>query len=121
MNIYLQCLIDFIGIFLVILIVYKVFINRKRKDYEALKKSNEVRIIIDRYNLDMKKVKYKNLLNSIAYINSFILSFTTVLVLNINSLIWQIVFGLLTVLVLTYSLYEILGRYYNRKGSVKDE
>ena len=115
MNIFLQCLIDFVGIYLIVFIIYKVFINKKRKDYEKLKKSSEVRIIIDRYNLNMKKIKYKNLLNNISFINSFIISFTTVVVMNIKSTLWAIVFGFLSITLLTYSLYEIMGNYYKKR------
>ena len=59
MNIILQYLIDFIGIYLIIFIVYRVFINKKREDYEKLKKSSEVRIVINRYHLNMKRLNIK--------------------------------------------------------------
>ncbi len=120
MNFYLQCLIDFVGIFLIVYIIYSVFINKRRKELNMLKNSSEVKAVIIRYNLNMNKIKYKNLLNAIAIINSFIIAFTVVIVVNIESLLWAILSGFVTLIILIYSLYEILGLYYRKKGKTNE-
>lgn len=108
-------LLDVILIFLVIYIVYSVFLNRKRKNYKDLKKTDEIKLFISRYNLDMRKTKYKEVLTSLTIINSFILSFTTSVVIRINGLMMSIIVGFITILLLIYSLYEITGKYFKRK------
>lgn len=116
MNVYLQCLIDFFAIFTVIFIIYKVFINRKKEDYENLKKSSEVRLVVKRYDLNMKKIKYKKLLDAIAVANSFIIAFSAVIVMNIKGILLAILVGLVTIMMVTYSVYEIVGRYFKKKS-----
>lgn len=116
----IKYLIDFSILFISIYLIYVFLINRKRKTYERLKKNSEVTLVIKRYKLDMKKIKYKRLLNNIALINSFILSFTTVIILNIKSVFFRIIIGFIVAFILTYCMYEILGRIYKNKGLVEE-
>ena len=46
---------DFLLMFLLILVIYIVFINRRKKSYFKLKKSDEVKIFMARYNLDINE------------------------------------------------------------------
>ena len=71
-------LLDFIIVFTVVYLLYVLFFNKKRRNYKTLKKNDEVKLFIDRYNLDMKKIEYKKVLQVVTIINTFILSFTTV-------------------------------------------
>jgi len=119
MNIYIECLIDFVVLFTLIFLVYMVFINKKRKKDDTLKKASEVKMIIARHNLNMKKIKYKNLLLSVSIANSFILSFTAVLIIHIKSIWLSLLIGFIVVVLLTYSLYEIIGRHYKKKEMKK--
>ncbi len=120
MNVYLKMLIDFVGVFLIVMLVYKLFINKRRKEYENLKKSNEVRMIIDKYHLNMKKITYKKLLNTVTITNSFIIAFTSVIIIYIDKLVWGIMIGFVMLMVLSYSLYDLIGRYYKKKEDGKD-
>ena len=76
-----------IGIYLVTYLIYVFVINGKRKSFEKLKKNSEVMYIINRYKLDMRKVKYKRLLNTLAVINSFIIACGACIIMNVKSLI----------------------------------
>ena len=108
---------DFILIYLIAIIVYFVFINKRRADYKKLKDGSYVKLFIAKYNLDMRKTKYKTVLTAIALINSFIIAFASTLILYINSFIWKIVVCFIVVFSLIYALYEIVGRYLkNREG-----
>ncbi len=118
-NTVLQFLFDFVLLFLLVLIVYLVFINKRRSDYKKLKDGNYVKSFIARYNLDMRKTSYKEVLNIFAFVNSFILAFTSALVLNIDKLIWKIIVSFIVVFVLIYALYEIAGRYLKNKEDKK--
>ncbi len=110
---------DFVLLFLLVFIIYMVFVNKRRKDYHKLKDGSYIKLFIARYNLDMRKTNYKTVLNIFAIINSFILSFTASLILNINNYIWKIVVCFIVVFVLIYALYEIAGRYLKNKEDKK--
>ena len=108
MDKFLSCLYDFVCIFLLVFIVYSVFLNKNRKEYKKLKKNDMIRLFIARYNLDMKKTKYELVLRTETIINSFIISFCSVLVINIKGVIWAIIIGFAVIMVLTYSLYDTI-------------
>ena len=116
----LTFLYDFVLIFLVILLIYLVFINKRKKNYSKLKKNDYVRLFIARYNLDVKKTKYKTILNVVAFINSFILSFTAVLSMYIKNYVWKILVIFVVVFSLIYALYELAGRVLKRKEEKKN-
>lgn len=118
-NVVLQFLFDFVLLFLLVLIVYVVFVNKRRSDYTKLKDGNYVKAFIARYDLDMRKTKYKTVLMVFSVINSFILAFTSALVLNIESYIWKIVISFIVIFVLIYALYEIAGRILKNKEDKK--
>lgn len=111
----LSCFYDFIFIFLLVYIVYSVFLNKKRKDYKSLSDNDMVKIFIRRYDLDMRKTKYENVVKAITFINSFIISFCSVIVINIDSIVWSIIISFVVIMCLLYSLYEITGRMFKRK------
>lgn len=115
----LQFLFDFVLLYLLVLIVYLVFVNKRRKDYTKLKDGSYVKSFIARYNLDMKKTDYNEVLKIFAYVNSFILAFTSALVLCIDKFVWKIVISFIVVFVLVYALYEIAGRYLKNKEDKK--
>ena len=120
MKLVLDFLYNFVLIFLVILLIYLVFVNKRKKNYSKLKKNDYVRLFIARYNLDIKKTKYKTILNVVGVINSFILSFTAVLSMYIESFIWKILVIFVVVFSLIYALYELAGRILKRKEEKKN-
>ena len=111
---------DFTLLFLLALIVYFVFVNKNRREYSKLKDNNIVKNFIAKYNLDMRKTKYKSVLNTLSVINSFILSFCTTLMLHLKVGYWKYVVVFLVIMALIYSLYEIAGRHYRKKEDDKN-
>ena len=111
MNEVVKSLIEFLGLFIIIFIVYKL-IYRKKKDFSKLKDSDEVRIFVLRYNLDIRKIDYNKLLTVLALINAFIIAFTATIIVRIDSIAWTIIVCLLIVLALIFSLFNIAGRYF---------
>ncbi len=113
-------LFDLIVLFILIYLVYKYFFNRKRKTYKSLKKTDEVKLFILKYKLNMKKTEYKDVLKVLTIINSFILAFTTSIVIRIDGFMLSLVIGFATIMILLYSLYEITGKYFKRKEDEKN-
>ena len=111
---------DFVLLFILLLIVYLVFINKRRKDYSKLGDNNLIKNYIARYNIDVRKTKYEKVLKTISVINSFILSFCTALILHLQIGYWKYVVVFLVIMSLIYSLYEISGRYFKKKEDEKN-
>ena len=72
MNEVLKSLIEFVGLFIIVFLVYKL-LYRKKKDFNKLKNTDEVRAFIIKYDLDVRQINYKKLLNVLILINTFII------------------------------------------------
>lgn len=108
-------LIYFVSSYLVLLLIYIFIINNKRKVYKEGKKYLEVNYIVNKFNLDMRKIKYSNLKWTLTFINPLIMSITFIIVINIKNTFLSMIIGFLVMMALIYSIYEIIGRIYKKK------
>lgn len=113
-------LIYFVVSYLIMFLIYALIISRKRKNYNEGKKQAEMSYIINKFNLDMRIVKYKTLNKILTFINPLIISVIFLIVVNIESFILAIIIGFVVMIILTYSTYEIIGRALKKKGDVKN-
>jgi len=114
-NFIIANLMMFILAFLVIFIFYNIR-YRSKKIRTRKKEITEAKYIINKFDLDMKKIKYKDLLFTISIVNSTIIGFTFMVVMHIESYALGLIIGFVLLILLTYSIYEIIGRYYQKKG-----
>ncbi len=108
-------LIYFVISYLVLFLIYVLIINRKRKTYTEGKKNLEIYYIVNKFNLDMRKVKYNKLKWALTIINPLIMSFTFIVVINIKNMFLALIIGFLVMMALIYSIYEIIGRICKKK------
>ncbi len=110
---------DFVLLFMLFYLIYEVFLNKRKKDYSKLKRNDPVKIFITRYDLDMRKTDYKKVLRICALINSFIIAFTSALIININGFMYKLLITFITVFAFMYALYELAGKSMKRKEKEK--
>lgn len=125
---YLYYLVVFIIVFIIVFI--GDFFIMKRSYYDSIsnkgkKKSKnndvfELNYIVSKFKLDKKKLNIKRCLIEFSLINSFIISFTAI-VLNMLDLyfIFKIFIGFILLMGLIYSVYEIYGKLLVKKGCCK--
>lgn len=102
--------------FISVFLIYIIFINRKRKEYVEGKNQLEINYIIKKFGLDMRKTNYKTVKWLVTFINSFIISFTFVILINVNTnYILKLLIGFVILFVLIYSIYEIVGKILKKK------
>ncbi len=118
---YLELLVFFIFSFLIIMAVYVFIINRKRKVYQEGKNTNEIHYLVYRFKLDMRKVNYNKLKWTVTIANSFIVAFSATVVSLIDGIGWQMLIGFIMLVLLIFSIYEIIGRTYAKKGGKNNE
>ena len=117
-------LILFIIIFLVDFLIIKG--NYEKKSEKKKKKGKnyevtEIEYLINKFNLDKKKLPIKKIIFLSSCINAFIISLVGVVVILIDvHPIVQLLIGFILLISLIYSLYELLGRYLIKKGCVKN-
>ena len=109
----------FLLTFLVVLLIYELILVRKYKKGNSDKRPVEVTYLLNRYNLNLKKVNYKKLLNIVSLVSSFdIAVVVTVMGLTDNFLL-EILIGCFLTIILILSSYSIVGKIYQKKGYTK--
>lgn len=104
-------LILLIGIYL----IYLIFVIFRKKALIKFKKSTYVMYLVNVYKIDIEKIDFKFLANMICIVNSFILSTSLYIVSNIKGIL-SILIGFITVMVLLFGVYHILGLILKKKG-----
>ena len=110
----------FIVSYLIMFLVQVFIINRKKKTYTDAKKMSDVTYITTKFKLDKRKTDYNTLKWYINFINPLIISTTFVVISNIDSFIMSLLVGFIVMLLLMYSLYEIIGRILKKKENDKN-
>lgn len=119
MNFTLQSILYFLGGFILIFLLHLYMYSRNKK---KLKENDGIGtgFIVRRFNLDLKKITYKKVAITVSLVNSFIISFTSIIVININNFIYKVLVGFVLISALIFSLYEIVGRcLYKSQFKVK--
>ena len=96
-------------------IFYRIYFKYAKKDYKKLKSDDYIKLYIARYNLDVRKTKYKTILNTLALVNSLILSITGALIVKVKGYALKVLVCFFVLFVLIYALSEISGRYLKNK------
>ena len=105
----------FVVSYLIIFLLYTLVINRKKKSYKDATKQMDILYLVNKFKLNTKKTKYNTLKWITNIINPLIISITFIIVTNIKSFILGIMIGFLVMMMLIYSIYEIIGRILKKK------
>ena len=120
---YLNTLYLFIALFIIIGLV-NYYINKRKLNKKKNKKNKnigEIDYLVSKFKLDKNKLNKNKMIIYIAIINSFIISFTSCLIMIIPlKLIWQMLIAFVLLFSLIYALYEIYGRHL-KKLEERDE
>ena len=113
MNYYLENFIYFIIgivlIFLCYLILYKF--GKKDKTRENI----GISFLVKRHKLNLDNYNFNKLYLLVSLINSIIISFVSIIVVNIDNLIYKLLVGFVLLMILIYSIYEITGKVLKKK------
>lgn len=105
----------FVVSYLIIFLLYSLVINRKKKSYKDATKQMDILYLVNKFKLNTKKTKYNTMKWITNIINPLIISITFIIVTNIKSFILGIMIGFLVMMMLIYSIYEIIGRILKKK------
>ncbi|MDO5393942.1 MAG: hypothetical protein Q4F33_04995 [Mycoplasmatota bacterium] len=121
----MQEIVLFLLTYLFVFVIYELFIVRralknekkkgKKKDKET-KLPMEIKFLVNKYKLDLKKVDYHRLLHVMAVVSSFDISFIVSLSLLTDSFILQMLIILVLVVPVILISYHIVYLVYKKKG-----
>lgn len=118
-------LIEFVLFFVICYVLYLVFIvfRKNANKFKVNKPRVEEAYLMSKYNIDFKKFKkkeYRKFLHVISLTNSFILSLTLIIVNIIKSMFLKILLSIVVLIPLILISYMIIGKYYQKKGMIKN-
>ena len=114
-------LIWFLGTFLVVYLFYFFFQILRHKKINKKKVPVELLYLIKKYNLDIDKIKYTSIMQKIALISAFDIAFIATFVMRfINNIYLAIILGGVLFIPLIMITYGFIGRYYKKKGLIKN-
>lgn len=116
-------LILFIIIYLIIFLTYRFIFLRKKKNKKKKKEKLPVEInyLVGKYKIDLKKIDYNKLLTLIALISSLDITILVFIFTVIDNSIIAIISVIVLVIPIILISYGFLGKYYKKKGLIKDE
>ena len=112
-------ILEYLIVFIIILIIsYFVYVRNKKK-LNKNKAPIELCYLVNMYRLDIKKINYKNFLWIYSFINTFIVSTIYIIVVYlVDGFLWQIIIGMVLLVLLIIICYGLLGRYYQKKEGI---
>ena len=96
----LKILLEFLIVYIGVFILYWLIFVRKKTKYNPNKVPVEFYYLVSLYRLDQSKINYKKFIYATAFVNTFIIDTTYIIIL------------------LIIILYGLLGRYYQKHGMV---
>lgn len=111
----------FIMTYTVVFFVYQIFIVRKAKRKNSKKRPMEINYLIKKYNIDIEKVNYKNLLMLISLISSLDISIIVTISLLFDNYFLEILSAFILAIPIIMISYSFVGKYYSKRGMMKDE
>ncbi len=109
--------------YILVFIIYQIFIvSKAKKNYEKKDKKYpvEVKYLVGKYKLDLEKVNYNQLLQIIALVSSFDISFIVSCVMIFDSYVIQLLAAVAIVIPVLLVSYYFVGLFYKKKGMIKD-
>ena len=118
----MKIFISFIFTYLLVLAIYEIFliVPIKRGDKKEKRELVEIRFLVSKYGLNMKKVNYKQLVQVVALTSSFDISVVVTVAFVLNNWIIQILVMIVLTLLLFIISYYLVYCFYKKKGMIKN-
>lgn len=121
MNDVLKVLLEALIAYVLVFILYFFLFVFKKTKYNKTRVPVEFYYLVSLYKLDQKKINYKKFIYDTALINSFIIVFTYMIISKLlHKWIWQLLIGIVIIILLIIICYGLLGKYYQKKGMKKN-
>lgn len=118
----------FIVCFLIVLFFYemifvvpmKKYRTNKGKKKKEKKELAEIRYLVYKYKLDLKKVNYNQLLQIVALTSSLDITIIVTIISFIDSYLLSLLLCLVLVIPIIMISYWFVFRFYKKRGMIKD-
>jgi len=116
----MEFFINFIIIFAIVyMFYYFVSVRKARKTSKNI--PIEVQYLLIRYQIDLKKIRYKKFVNSVTLVGSFDIALVGSVVLFVKEMLFQLLFGFLLFVPIILISFWLLGKYYQNQCQKREE
>ena len=112
-------LILYVVIFVLVYLFYIIFVLHRKNVFKNFIDSKEIKYLKIKYGIKVNDSNLKKIANKIFLANSFILATTVTILSLFESLLLQILVGIITLVVLILFTYHLIGIYYKKKQGGK--
>ena len=98
---------------------YIIFVLCRKNVFKKFIDGKEIKYLQLKYNIKVNDSNLKNIANKVFLANSFILATTVSVVSIFESLLLQILIGVITLIILILVVYHLIGTYYKKKQGGK--
>lgn len=117
----LNILLEYIIAYILVYILYFFIFVRKKTKYDKNKVPVEFYYLVSLYKLNQKKINYKKFIYASSFINTFIIVTTYIIISRLlDKWVWQLIVGIVIIILLIIICYGLLGRYYQKRGKKKN-
>lgn len=112
----------FIFCYIFTLLIYEIFVVKKAKKIKNIEKMpTEVKYLVSKYKIDIKKVNYNQLLQIVALVSSLDITLVVSVLTLVENFFISILISIVLVVVTIFISYHFVGNFYRKKGMIKDE
>lgn len=114
-----EFLVNFIVIFILIYVFY-YFCSVRKARKNGKKVPVEVQYLLIKYQINLKKIKYKKFVNSVALLGSFDIALVGSIVMYFNNIFFQLLIGFALFIPIILISFKLVGKYYQKKLSSEE-
>lgn len=113
----MKILLEFVILYIIVFVLYFFLFVFKRTKYNKNKVPVEYYYLVNIYKLKKEDINYKKFMYVTAFINSFIIVSTYIIVIYlVKGFFWQLICGIILFALFIVIFYGLLGRYYWKRG-----
>ena len=113
----LYIILEFLIAYILVFGLYCILFVRKKTKYDPNKVPVEYYYLVSLYRLNEKNINYKKFIYITSFINSFIIVATYMIISKLlNKWIWQLLVGIVIIILFIIIFYGLLGRYYQNRS-----
>lgn len=115
----MKFLLEWTIVFIVIYLFYLLFVILRKKKLEKFSENTYIKYLVKLYKLDLKKHDIKKLAHIVSLTNSFVVSTTFIIVINIKNYFLMILLAIVVLIPLQLLAYHVIGKIL-KKGECKN-
>jgi hypothetical protein len=112
-------LILYLGTFILAYLFYFVFVLSRNSVLKKFPDGKEMSYLKYKYGIKINDKNLKKVAHTVCLANSFILATTVYVVCLFDSLVLEVLIGIVTLIILILVIYHLIGTYYKKKQGGK--